>query len=194
MNLTTKPSDVVVADIEGNGLLYQLTQFHCGCIINPFELTEKIYVPHQGTEFTSELGRKKIVVGHNFRGFDLLALSKLFRWEYSGFCFDTIILSRLLNPERKLHSLESYGQQFKFLKGDYKVAFKAHMGKDYVEGMEWWEFNDDMLDYCVQDVRLNAVLFLWFISKLGWYEMFGVTKKDCTDAMQQIKEGNLRRI
>lgn len=189
-----KPSDVAVSDIEGDNLLYKITRFHCGVVIHPFLLEERIYVPHQGTEYTRELDRNKVVVGHNFRGFDLLALRKLFRFVYSGFCFDTVVLSRLINPERKQHSLEAWGHQLKFHKGEYKDAFKAKLGSDYVEGMEWLEFNDDMLDYCIQDVRLNAVLFLYFIIQLGWYDLFGVTKEECYRCSKAIREGDLKRV
>ena len=193
MGMTWKPSDVVVSDIEGDNLLYRLKKFHCGVILNPFTLEEKVYVTEDYKEYLKKLDRAKVVVGHNFRGFDLLALLKLFDYRYGGFCFDTLVLSRLLNPERPQHSLESWGYQLKFHKGDYKVAFKAKMGDKYVEGMEWWEFNQDMLDYCRQDVHLNAVLFLWMIIRLGWYDWFGVTKGDCERCMKAIREGDVKR-
>lgn len=191
-------SDVVVSDIEGNNLLYRLTAFHCGVVLNPFTLEERIYVPNQSAEYLKDLDRHAMVVGHNFRGFDLLALAKLFAYRYYGFCFDTLVLSRLLNPERLLHSLEGWGHQLRFHKGEYKAAFKAKVlarGDKYVEGMEWLEFNQDMLDYCVQDVRLNAVLFLYFITRLGWNEtMFGVSKETCDRCALAIRNGDIKRL
>lgn len=189
-----KPSDVCVSDIEGNNLLYEITRFHCGVTLNPFTLEERLYVPTQSKEYLCELDRHKCVVGHNFRGFDLLALDKLFGYRYNGFCFDTLVLSRLLDPEKKIHSLESYGRKFKFLKGDYAKSYKESVGLNYVEGMEWWEFSNDMLEYCAQDVRLNAYLFLWMIVKLGWFDWFGATKEDCLNGMEQIKLGKIKRI
>lgn len=187
----------MVSDIEGDNLLYRLKKFHCGVVLNPFMLEESIYVPDQSKSYLEELDKYGVVVGHNFRGFDLLALAKLFDYRYHGFCFDTLVLSRLLNPERLLHSLEGWGHQLKFHKGEYKSAFKAAVlkrGDKYVEGMEWWEFNQEMLDYCVQDVRLNAVLFLYFISRLGWYEWFGVTKQECDRCVVAIRSGDIKRI
>ena len=190
-------SDVVVSDIEGDNLLYRLKKFHCGVVLNPFTLEESIYVPNQSAEYLKKLDKYGVVVGHNFRGFDLLALAKLFDYRYHGFCFDTLVLSRLLNPERLLHSLEGWGHQLKFHKGEYKAAFKAKVlarGEKYVDGMEWLEFNQDMLDYCIQDVRLNAVLFLYFITRLGWYDWFGVTKEECDRCALAIRKGDIRRI
>lgn len=194
LETTWKPSDVVVSDIEGDNLLYRLKKFHCGVNINPFTLEESIYGPSEHGAYLKGLDKHKVVVGHNFKGFDLLALRKLFSYHYGGFCFDTLVLSRLLNPERPQHSLEAWGHQLKFHKGEYKAAFKAKMGDKYVEGMEWLEFNQDMMDYCVQDVRLNAVLFLYLIGRLGWYDWFGVTKQDCVRLERAIREGDLKRM
>lgn len=175
-------SDVCVSDIEGDNLLYQLTKFHCGVILNPFLLEERVYEPTQFNRYLNKLDTYGVVVGHNFRGFDLPALAKLFGYRYDGFCFDTLVLSRLLNPERLLHSLEGWGYQLKFHKGDF--------GKMN----DWSTFSKAMLDYCVQDVRLNAVLFLYFITRLGWCEWFGTTKEECDRCAIAIRKGDIKRI
>lgn len=193
MTMKWNASDVAISDIEGNGLLYELTRFHCGVVLNPFTLVERVYVPSESTQYLADLDAHGVVVGHNFRGYDLLALDKLFDYRYAGFCFDTLVLSRLLNPEQKFHSLEHYGRRFKFLKGDYKIEFKKRLGPDYIEGMEWWDFNQPMLDYCVQDVRLNAVLFLKFVIRLEWWDWFGVTKEQCLQCIDKITKGEITR-
>lgn len=194
LTTTWKPSDVAVSDIEANNLLYRVSRFHCASILNPFTLTEKFYGPDDLATYLSEMDAHGVVVGHNFKGFDLLALEKLAGFNPSFFCFDTMVLSRLLNPERTFHSIESYGRQFKFHKGDYKDAFKAKMGDQYVDGMEWWEFNEEMKDYCIQDVRLNAVLFLYFVVKLGWWDWFGVDRALCLDNIRSIKMGDIKEV
>lgn len=186
----------MVSDIEGNNLLYAITKMHCGVILNPFTLQEEIYGPTECAKYLRSLDESEEVIGHNFRGFDLLALRKLYGFTYRGFCFDTVVLSRLVNPERFSHSLESYGKQLKFLKGDYKDAFIAKRKADgvpYREGDEWLECSQEMVEYCVQDVRLNAVLFLYFITRLGWYEEYGVTKQECQRLERAIREGDLKR-
>lgn len=194
MGMTTSPTKVAVSDIEGDNLLYRITRFHCGVVIHPFLLEERIYGPTDYRQYLNELDKAEVLVGHNFKGFDLLALHKLFLYVYHGFCFDTMVLSRLVNPERKQHSLDAWGRQLKFYKGDYKDAFKARMGDQYVPGMEWWEFNQDMMDYNIQDGRVNAVLFLYLIVQLGWFTNYGVTKEECLRLMQAIREGDLRRV
>lgn len=197
MGMTWNASDVVVSDIEGDNLLYGITTVHCGVILNPFTLEEYVYEPSQVQEYLAQLSRSSVVVGHNFRGFDLLALAKLHRYRYPGFCFDTLILSRLLDPERLRHSLEGWGKQLKFYKGEYKDAFKEKCKKDgikYVDGMEWREFSQEMFDYCVQDVRLNAVVFLYMILRLGWWDWFGTTEAACKESMRAIRAGDIRRM
>ena len=197
MEKTKNASKCVVSDIEGNNLLYKITKMHCGVVINPFTLEEYIYGPTQCSEYLGKLDQQDEIIGHNFGSFDLLALRKLFGYLYAGRCFDTLVLSRLVNPERFSHALESWGQQLKFRKGDYKVAFIAKRkaaGLPYREGDEWAEFSPEMLEYCIQDVRLNAVLFLHFIIRLGWCEWYGVTKAECQRLDRAIREGDLKRL
>jgi DNA polymerase-1 len=197
METKKNASKCVVSDIEGNNLLYRITKMHCGVILNPFTLEEKVYGPTKCAEYLQELSTKDEIIGHNFSGFDLHALHKLFGFTYDGFCFDTLVLSRLLNPERFTHALEGWGHQLKFHKGDYARAFiakRAAEGLPYRDGDEWLEFSQDMLDYCVQDVRLNAVLFLYFIIRLGWFSLYGVTKAECLRLDRAIREGDLKRI
>lgn len=187
LTTTWKPTDVVVSDIEGNNLLYRIDRFHCASNLNPFTLQEVTFGPHELQAYLDNLDQHQVVAGHNFKAFDILALGKLAGYVSPAFCFDTMVLSRLLNPERKHHALDSYGRQFRFLKGDYKLAFKARLGAEYVDGMEWWEFSDEMMAYCIQDVRLNAVLFLYFVVKLGWWDWFGIDKATCINNIQTIK-------
>lgn len=197
MGMKKNASKTIISDIEGNNLLYGISRMHCGVNLNPFTLEEWTYGPTQCSEYLAALTEQEEVIGHNFRGFDLLALHKLFGFTYGGFCFDTLILSRLVNPERFSHSLESWGRQFKFLKGDYKVDFIAKRkaeGVPYRDGDEWSTFSQEMLDYCVQDVRLNAVVFLYFINRLGWYEDYGITKAECLRLDRAIRDGDVKRI
>lgn len=197
MEKTKNASKCSVSDIEGDNLLWNITKMHCGVVINPFLLEEHVYSPTECSEYLGHLDRLDEVIGHNFAGFDLLALHKLFGYTHAGRCFDTVILSRLVNPERFSHALESWGQQLKFRKGDYKLAFIAKRkaeGVPYRDGEEWKEFSQEMLEYCIQDVRLNAVLFLHFIIRLGWCEWYGTTKAECLRLDRAIREGDLKRL
>lgn len=179
MDKTLNPTMTIVSDIECNSLLYELKVMHCGVNINPFTLKEIRYGPESVGSYLDSVHDSDCVVGHNFMGFDLQALKKLFGFEYKGFCFDTLILSRLLDPERKAHSLEYWGNYLKFHKDSF--------GKT----CDWSVYSEEMLEYCAQDVRVNAVLFLMFLDRLGWYDWFGVTSKECRRLAAAIKSGDL---
>lgn len=173
------PMTTIVSDIECNGFLYQLNTMHCGVNINPFTLKEVRYGPDPNGVYVDSIRDSSCVIGHNFRGFDLPALRKLFGFNYEGFCFDTLVLSRLLDPERNAHSLEYWGNYLRFHKDSF--------GKT----CDWAVFSDEMMEYCSQDVRVNAVLFLIFIDRLNWCGWFGVTSKECKALATSIKRGDL---
>ena len=86
------------------------------------------------------------VIGHNIIEFDLSVLSHCYDWNYTGQVTDTLILSRLLNVGRTGgHSLESWGIRLKFPKGNYN---------------DFTKYTPEMLEYCKQDVELNAKVYL----------------------------------
>ena len=63
---------------------------------------------------------------------------------------DTLVLSRLFDPVREGgHGLESWGYRLKFLKGDY-AEDNEHA---------WDSFTPEMLEYCINDVKLNLKVY-----------------------------------
>ena len=65
------------------------------------------------------------IIGHNIIGFDIPVLRKLFNFNPSGKITDTLVLSRVLYPDRpkpegvkgRGHSLEAWGRRLGFPKG-----------------------------------------------------------------------------
>lgn len=112
-----------------------------------------------------------------------------FRPNRPGVVFDTLIATRLLWPNiadsdkgrvarRTLdgrnigaHSLDAWGQRLGSWKGDYskvrEAALKAHHEaagmdpptKEEISDYVWGRWNQEMQDYCDQDVRVNATLY-----------------------------------
>ena len=75
--------------------------------------------------------------------------------------FDTLVLSRMLFPERKVHSLKSWGIELGILKGDY--------GESGEEGEDVWEkYSDEMYKYCEQDVEVTVALYLYLCEIAGF--------------------------
>lgn len=175
--------DCCVFDTETNGLMPWVKKMHCAVIIDLGTLEEFRYRPGEHQEFLKKLSTYKVAIGHNICAFDFKVLKKLFSFLYSGWKFDTLVLSRLINPERPQgHSLGSWGQALNFR--------KAVFG----ETTDWKEYSEEMLEYCAQDVRLNAVLFLYIIRNLHWYGVFKMSLEDTKRLEKQIRAHDLRIV
>jgi len=107
----------------------------------------------------------QVVIGHNIINFDIPALET---WVLdnmtpellpaSEMVIDTLVLSRLLNPDRERpeglpqkvgpHSLQAWGYRVGTHKGDYGKQDKA-----------FDEYNEDMLAYCVQDTEVTEKVY-----------------------------------
>lgn len=144
-----------VSDIESNSLYNErLTKFHCAWCIDPNDTkVRQGYKPDDLSEYVKELQQTDIVIGHNFIDYDAPAIHLLSKNGLKSIkVFDTVILSRMLFPERLTHSLKSWGYELGILKGDY--------GESGEEGEDVWEeFNDSMYAYCEQDVEVTVALF-----------------------------------
>jgi DNA polymerase I len=158
----------LIFDLESNALLDKLDTIHC-IVCKDIE-TQQVYSfnPDNIKEGLELLNKATLLVGHNVQGFDLLALKKVYNYEYKGEILDTLLLSRLIYTNlvdhdykhkelpAKLygrHSLEAWGYRLGLRKGDYQ------------EHSDFSEFNQDMLDYCKRDVEVTYLLYNKFIKE-----------------------------
>ena len=139
----------IYADVETDGLLLDMTTIWCLAIADEHGQLDG-YADQPGykplREGIARLRAADRIIGHNFMGFDLWAINKVYpgtvRMEQIT---DTLILSRLENPEREAgHSLASWGERMGFAKGHHE---------------DWTKFSPEMFDYCLQDVRVTAKTF-----------------------------------
>ena len=86
------------------------------------------------------------LIGHNLIGYDIPVLERLLNVDFSKCKItDTLVMSRLANPSREGgHSLDNWGTILNCPKGDHNV---------------WDVFSFDMLEYCIQDVRVNTLVY-----------------------------------
>ena len=87
------------------------------------------------------------MIGHNIIGFDIPAIKDLYDVNLFDNCTirDTLVLSRLFNPTREgNHGLESWGFRLGHRKKDFK---------------DFSNFSEEMLEYCVNDVIVNAKVY-----------------------------------
>jgi DNA polymerase-1 len=86
-------------------------------------------------------------IGHNLIAFDAYLLNRLWGTKLRlSRLTDTLILSRLLNPEIEGgHSLAAWGERLRHPKSDFK---------DFDAG-----WSQEMQDYCIQDTKVTAELY-----------------------------------
>lgn len=127
-----------------------------------------------------------LIVFHNGINYDIPALKKLAKKVLGRTLsitkeslVDTLVLSRLIHsnlkdtdmplvragklPGRRYgsHALEAWGYRLGEMKGEYKDDFKKlleEQGEEYTSGAEWLNFNEPMMEYCVQDVKVTLAL------------------------------------
>ena len=133
----------LVFDIETDDL--KATKIHC--IVAQDMDTGQIYKypPEKLSEGYELLANADTLIGHNIIGFDIPMVEKFGDVDLSKIpVIDTLVLSRLFNPNREGgHSLEKWGYKL----GYHKIEFS-----DYLN------YSKEMMDYCVRDVQLNAVV------------------------------------
>ena len=69
---------------------------------------------------------------------------KLYGWKFEGVIRDTLCMSKLFDPERPSHSLDSYGKQFNRFKPVHE---------------DWSRYSPEMLHRCTEDVEINSMLY-----------------------------------
>lgn len=144
----------LVFDIETNGLLPDVSTLHV-CCTHDIDTGEEWYSTDP-KEITSHLSKATHLIGHNIIDYDLPALEKLTGWKPNDNTriTDTLVLSRLGNPDRPRHP--------QHIKDGYKAgphslgAWGYRVGVGKPEHEDWTTYSEDMLHRCREDVRINA--------------------------------------
>ena len=86
------------------------------------------------------------LIGHNIIDYDLRLIMRLYsQFNPKSLILDTLILSQLLNPDRKGgHSLGQYGEE---------------LGHKKPEHEDWSQFSPEMLHRCTEDVEINHKVY-----------------------------------
>lgn len=111
------------------------------------------------------------LVGHNIQGFDLPFLKKVFGWEpsHNARIYDTLIAARVAFPDiiKADYQAKDKGKDFpKELMGRHSLeAWGYRLGVHKGAKPDFKEFSQEMLDYCIQDVKATAALYDWLQKK-----------------------------
>lgn len=149
---------IYVTDIEANNLYMDVTKFHCAFVYDVGTGTMHGFRPHQLTEYCEFLSQADVIVMHNGIDYDCPALKKLNGSLKTKGVFDTLTLSRILEPDRiQGHSLDSWGRALGCHKGDYGKQDNA-----------WEKFTEEMYEYCENDVLVTFKLYCHLCQRAGF--------------------------
>ena len=93
------------------------------------------------------LSKAECLIGHNIIGFDNVVLKQLYNWtpNITQKLYDTWTMSQTNNYFRgHKHGLGAWGKQ---------------LDNNKIEFDDWERYSEDMLEYCIQDVKINVKIF-----------------------------------
>jgi len=138
----------VIFDIETEGL--EGNTIHC-IVAKVIGGGTYLFPPDKLQEGANLLESADVLIGHNIIGFDIPVLLKHFNLKLTKHIEDTLVVSRLVNPVFPGgHSLENWGY--------YLYPNNAEKRKGN-QPDSWEEYTEEMAEYCIQDVELNAEIY-----------------------------------
>ena len=163
----------VIFDIETDGL--RPTKIWC-MVIKELDGPVHKFGPDQIDEGIKLLQTADVLMGHNIIGFDIPVVEKLYNVKLQGQVIDTLVMSRLFNPSQENgHSLRTWGYRVGSPKKEQPITFD--------------EYTPSMLDYCVQDVRLNEMVYHHLLKEgLGFSEESIQLEHDVTSITNRQEE------
>lgn len=139
-----------ICDIETDALLTECTTCWIIYLLDIDTLELEYFLPFQGDmRWKEKLDNAKLLVGHNFKGFDLGALEKLYGYKLPRTVnvHDTLIMSIVLNYNRfgaRGHSMEVWGE---------------FLGHKKVEHEDWSKYTEEMRIRCMEDTKINLKIY-----------------------------------
>jgi len=140
----------IVFDIEADGLLNEATKIHCLCYHDLERGTNHVLTSYP--DIIALLRNTDVLIGHNIIRYDIPLLEKLLGIQITATYVDTLSLSWYLEPERVIHGLEQWGEDF-------------GIPKPYIA--DWSKQSlDDYIHRCTEDVKINLKLWKRFKKRL----------------------------
>jgi len=154
---------VIVGDLETNGLLGEgVDTIWCGSFkdIDTGEIFR--YIPDDVIEMTYLFSQSSRIIMHNGVDFDREIVKLILGYTIPlDKMWDTLIWSKLLNPDRKSpngwkgkpkpHSIEAWGMRFKRKKPDHD---------------DWSKFSTEMLHRCDEDREIGELTYLQLLKEM----------------------------
>lgn len=131
---------VRIFDTESDGFWQDATRLWCIATRDLDTREERFFGPDEIQEGLDYLSEADVVVAHNSIGHDFPLMKRLYGWEPNKY-EDSLILSRLYNPDRDGHSIDDWGRR---------------LGMKKPEHEDWTQFSPEMRHRCIEDTRINA--------------------------------------
>jgi DNA polymerase I-like protein with 3'-5' exonuclease and polymerase domains len=124
---------------------------------------------YQAKAFQDYIEDATLLIGHNLISFDAYLLNSLWKTRIVlNKCYDTLLVSRLLNPSREGgHSLAAWGSTLNTQKIDYKATWEWMTGRrEEYKGECYDKPIDGLLAvYCERDIDVTALLYEYLIAE-----------------------------
>lgn len=190
--IDTETSDLLSNMLDFSSFPYKLKEdAKLWCVVIRNIYTDEVVSAEKG-EITKEWMEEQLkdcdyLIQHNGIKFDLLCLQLFGVLDYKiGYLtevdtifgkevkiIDTLIISRLLNPDRYLgHSLKEWGIRTGQNKIDFRQLCinKGYISKDSEKGSEFKQYTPEMLTYCIGDTEVSKNTFFALVEEMGDYQ------------------------
>lgn len=148
----------LVLDVETN-----LAHNHIWLCVTKDIDTKEIKVWKAASNLSEYLKDATLIIGQNILGFDARILNSIWKTKIAlSQCYDTLIVSRLLEPSRENgHSLEAWGTTLGLGKIDYPAVWRWMFDRrETYEGECYDVVHMGLLEsYCIRDVEVTEKLF-----------------------------------
>jgi DNA polymerase I-like protein with 3'-5' exonuclease and polymerase domains len=158
----------LIFDLESDGLYDNVTKIHCLVIYDIQSGNTFSYGPDAIDNAINHLDSADVLIGHNILFYDIPVIKKLHGTEFNGRVIDTLICTRLIWPKETLYDLdeEQYQEVPPKLKGSASLkAWGYRLADHKIEFQDFTEYSQEMLDYCIQDVRVTEKLWNHIINQ-----------------------------
>ena len=152
-----------VFDIEADGITP--TKVHCIVTKRVGSNETKKFYEENLLDALKELSESDVIVGHNIIGYDLPVLKELLGFEWDGKVVDTLVMSKVFNPDRQLpvnaptSTLNPHTGRLDKLTPHSLDTWGYRVGRGKPPYYDWEEFDMDMLHRCEEDVEINELVF-----------------------------------
>ena len=154
----------VVLDIEANGLLDKVTKAWCAVAYDIHEDKYYEFELHEDQEdFKRFMDGVNLWIGHNIIDYDIPLLRLLGIYSYTRDVCDTLLMSRALNPDRKLpdgcptHVWDESQGKHKLVGKQSLEAWGYRVARAKPSVDRWDKWDEKILHRCREDVKINAM-------------------------------------